>query len=51
MKMSNSQTKDFAVDANEFNVKDVIISTYRNEKKDYLLAETRQPHKGLEMFL
>ena len=34
-----------------FNVREVIIGTYRNEKKDYLLPDTRQPHKGLEMFL
>ena len=47
----NSKKEDFAVETSNFNVREVVIGTYRNEKKDYLLPDTRQPHRGLELFL
>ncbi|MFM7850365.1 MAG: hypothetical protein ACKO96_00255, partial [Flammeovirgaceae bacterium] len=54
MKSSNHNSKlnEFVVDADKFDVREAIIGTYKHDKeKDYLLPDTNQPHKGLEMFL
>ena len=53
MKSSNHNSKlnEFVVDSTNFDVREAIIGTYKNDNKEYLLPDTRQPHKGLEMFL
>ena len=47
----NSKMNEFVVDSTNFDVREAIIGTYKNDNKEYLQPVTRQPHKGLEMFL
>jgi len=37
----NSEKEETAADPKVFDVRETIISTYRNDKKDYLVPETR----------